>query len=130
MEKLMLTVIVVLSMSLAAFASNTNATQFNSNGGNIAIENADPHTKQFEDLMKILKEYEEELNKATTCEELDNADIAMFIKLMATAENKYPEEATPEENKEIMEYMNRLEVVSKQLGAKLGCKHEGDRDEE
>ena len=117
-------------MSLAAFASNANATQFNSNGSNIAIENADPHTKQFEDLMKILKEYEEDLNKATTCEELDNADIAMFIKLMATAENKYPEEATAEENKEIMEYMNRLEVVSKQLAAKFGCKHEGDRDEE
>ena len=130
MKKLMLTVIVVLSMSLAAFASNANATQFNSNGGNIAIEKADPHTKQFEDLMKILNEYEEDLKKATTCEELDNADIAMFIKLMATAENNYTEEATPEENKEIMEYMNRLEIESKQLGEKFGCKHEGDGDEE
>ena len=59
MKKLMLTVIVVLSLSLASFASNANATQFNSNGSNIAIENADPHTKQYEDIKKILDEYEE-----------------------------------------------------------------------
>lgn len=130
MKKLMLTVIVVLSMSLAAFANNANATQFNSNGGNIAIENADPHTKQYEDLKKILDEYQEDLKKATSCEELDNADIAMFIKLMATAENEYTEEATPEENQEIMEYMNRLEVESKLLQEKFGCKPAGDGDEE
>lgn len=130
MKKLLLTVIVVLSMSLAAFANNANATQFNNNGGNIAIENADPHTKQYEDLKKILDEYQEDLKKATSCEELDNADITMFIKLMATAENKYTEEATPEENQEIMEYMNRLEVESKTLQEKFGCKPQGDGDEE
>ena len=89
----MLTVIVVLSMSLASFASNANATQFNSNGSNIAIENADPHTKQYDDIKKILDEYEEAIKKATTCEELDNAELAMLFKLMALTENEYSEDA-------------------------------------
>ena len=131
MKKLMLTVIVVVSISLASFANNANATQFNRNGDNIeSVENDGPHTKQYEDLKKILDEYQEDLKNATSCEELDNADIAMFIKIMATAENNYPEEATPEENQEIMEYMNRLEIESKTLQEKFGCKPEGDGDEE
>ena len=132
MKKLMLTVIVVLSMSLASFASNANATQFNSNGSNIAIENADPHTKQYEDIKKILDEYEEEIKKATTCEELDNAELAMLFKLMALTENEYTEDATPEEGKEIQERMNRLEIEAQKMQQKWGCEpeEEGDTDGE
>ena len=93
----MLSVIIILSMSLASFA-NANANQFSSNGSQIeSIENADPHTKQYQDMKKILDEYEQEVKKATTCEELDNAAIAMFVKLMATTENTYDQEMTPEE---------------------------------
>ena len=118
MKKLMLTVIVVLSMSLASFASNANATQFNRIGSNIAIENADPHTKQYEDIKKILDEYEEAIKKATTCEELDNAELAMLFKLMALTENEYSEDATPEEGKEIQERMNRLEIEAQKMQQK------------
>ena len=128
MKKLMLTVIVVLSMSLAAFANNVNTTQFNGNGGNIAIEKADPHTKQYEDIKKILDEYEQEIKKATTCEELDNAELAMLFKLMALAENEYTEDATPEEGKEIQERMNRMEIEVQQLKQKWGCEPEGEGD--
>ena len=125
MKKLMLTVIVALSMSLAAFASNTNATQFNSNGGNIAIENADPHTKQYEDMKKVLDEYEQDLKKATTCDDLDRAELAMLFKLMALTENSYTEDATPEETKEIQEMMERLESDSQKLKQQWGCEPEG-----
>lgn len=124
----MLTVIVVLSMSLAASANNVNTTQFNGNGGNIAIEKADPHTKQYEDIKKILDEYEQEIKKATTCEELDNAELAMLFKLMALAENEYTEDATPEEGKEIQERMNRMEIEVQQLKQKWGCEPEGEGD--
>ena len=115
-------------MSLAASANNVNTTQFNGNGGNIAIEKADPHTKQYEDIKKILDEYEQEIKKATTCEELDNAELAMLFKLMALAENEYTEDATPEEGKEIQERMNRMEIEVQQLKQKWGCEPEGEGD--
>ena len=130
MKKLMLTVIVVLSMSLAASANNVNTTQFNGNGGNIAIEKADPHTKQYEDIKKILDEYEQEIKKATTCEELDNAELAMLFKLMALAENEYTEDATPEEGKEIQERMNRMESDVQKLRQQWGCELEENGGEE
>lgn len=126
MKKLMLTVIVVLSMSLAAFASNANATQFNSNDVTIeSIDNADPHTKQYEDMKKVLDEYEQDLKKATTCDDLDRAELAMLFKLMALTENSYTEDATPEETKEIQEMMERLESDSQKLKQQWGCEPEG-----
>ena len=129
MKKLMLTVIVVLSMSLASFANNTNATPFNSNDITIeSVDNADPHTKQYEDMKKVLDEYEQDLKKATTCDDLDRAELAMLFKLMALTENSYTEDATPEETKEIQEMMERLESDSQKLKQQWGCEPEGNGD--
>ena len=132
MKKLILTVIVGLSMSLASFANNANATQFSSNDGNITIEKADPHTKQYEDIMVILDQYEQDIKKATTCEELDNAELAMLFKIMALTENNYTEDATPEETKEIQERMNNMEIEVQKLKQQWGCapEEEGDTDGE
>ncbi|MBQ4398743.1 MAG: hypothetical protein II829_04050 [Bacteroidales bacterium] len=130
MKKLMLSVIIVLSMSLASFA-NANANQFSSNGSQIeSIENADPHTKQYQDMKKILDEYEQSVKKATTCEELDNAAITMFVKLMATTENTYDQEMTPEEGEEIEKQMNRIDIDVKQKQQQMGCEPEGEGGEE
>lgn len=129
MKKLMFTAIVVVSISLASFANNANAMQCNSNGSNIeSIEKAGPHTKQYEDIMKILDEYEQTIKKVTSCEELDNAELAMLFKLMALTENKYSEDATPEENKEIQERMNRMEIEVQKLQQQFGCETEGEGD--
>jgi len=133
MKKLMLTVIVVLSMSLASFANNANSTPFNSNDVTIeSIDNADPHTKQYEDMKKVLDEYEQDLKKATTCDDLDRAELAMLFKLMALTENSYTEDATPEETKEIQEIMERLEIDAQKLKQQWGCEPEGnvESDEE
>ena len=122
----MLSVIFALSMSLASFA-NANANQFSSNGSQIeSIENADPHTKQYQDMKKILDEYEQSVKKATTCEELDNAAIAMFVKLMATTENTYDQEMTPEEGEEIEKQMNRIDIDTKQKQQQWGCEPESE----
>ena len=130
MKKLMLSVIIVLSMSLASFA-NANANQFSNNGSQIeSIENADPHTKQYQDMKKILDEYEQSVKKATTCEELDNAAITMFVKLMATTENTYDQEMTPEEGEEIEKQMNRIDIDVKQKQQQMGCEPEGEGGEE
>ncbi|MBO6024489.1 MAG: hypothetical protein J6P83_06515 [Bacteroidales bacterium] len=129
----MLTVIVVLSMSLASFANNANSTPFNSNDVTIeSIDNADPHTKQYEDMKKVLDEYEQDLKKATTCDDLDRAELAMLFKLMALTENSYTEDATPEETKEIQEIMERLEIDAQKLKQQWGCEPEGnvESDEE
>lgn len=126
----MLSVIIVLSMSLASFA-NANANQFSNNGSQIeSIENADPHTKQYQDMKKILDEYEQSVKKATTCEELDNAAITMFVKLMATTENTYDQEMTPEEGEEIEKQMNRIDIDVKQKQQQMGCEPEGEGGEE
>ena len=133
MKKLMLTVIVVLSMSLASFANNANSTPFNSNDVTLeSIDNADPHTKQYEDMKKVLDEYEQDLKKATTCDDLDRAELAMLFKLMALTENSYTEDATPEETKEIQEIMERLEIDAQKLKQQWGCEPEGnvESDEE
>ena len=118
-------------MSLVSFANDVNAKMFNSNGSNIeSIENADPHTKQYEDIIKILDEYEQDIKKATTCEDLDKAEIAMLLKVMALAENSYTEEATPEESKEIQERMNRIESDVQKLQQQWGCALEENGGEE
>ncbi len=129
----MLTVIVVLSMSLASFANNANSTPFNSNDVTIeSIDNADLHTKQYEDMKKVLDEYEQDLKKATTCDDLDRAELAMLFKLMALTENSYTEDATPEETKEIQEIMERLEIDAQKLKQQWRCEPEGnvESDEE
>ena len=117
-------------MSLASFA-DANANQFSSNVSQIeSVENADPHTKQYQDMKKILDEYEQEVKKATTCEELDNATITMFVKLMATTENTYDQEMTPEEGEEIEKQMNRIDIDIKQKQQQMGCEPEGEGGEE
>ena len=122
----MLSVIIVLSMSFASFA-DANANQFSSNGSQVeSIENADPHTKQYQDMKKILDEYEQSVKKATTCEELDNATITMFVKLMATTENTYDQEMTPEEGEEIEKQMNRIDIDTKQKQQQWGCEPESE----
>ena len=122
----MLSVIIVLSMSLASFAS-ANANQFSSNVSQIeSVENADPHTKQYQDMKKILDEYEQSVKKATTCEELDNATITMFVKLMGTLENTYDQEMTPEEGEEIEKQMNRIDIDTKQKQQQWGCEPESE----
>lgn len=131
MKKLMLTAIVVISMSLASFANNANALQVNSNGSTIeCIENDGPHTKQYEDMKKILDEFEQAIKETKSCEDLDNAELAMLFQVLAMTENTYDEDMTPEEGQLIQEQMNRIDVETKQMRNQLGCKSEGEGGQE
>lgn len=131
MKKLLLTAIVVVSISLASFANNANVTPFNNNGSNIeSIKNAGPHTKQYEDMKKLLDEFEQDVKDAKSCEDMDNAEMAMLFKILGTAENTYDEEMTPEEEKELQEQMNRIDVKSKQLRMQFGCETGEEEEEE
>lgn len=129
MKKLLLTAIVVVSISLASFANNANVTPFNNNGSNIeSIKNAGPHTKQYEDMKKVLDEFEQDLKNATSCEDLDKAEMAMLFKILATTENTYDEEMTTEEGEELQEQMNRIDIETKKLEKQWGCENRGEEE--
>lgn len=131
MKNLLLTAIIVVSMSLASFANNANAIQFNKNGGNVeCIDNAGPHTKQYEDMKKILDEFEQAIKEMKSCEDLDNAELAMLFQILALTENNYDEDMTAEEGQEIQEQMNRIDVETKKMQMQLGCESEGEGGQE
>ena len=64
MKKLLLTVLTILTMSLASFG-----------------ENGAPHTKVFNDLKGILEKYYQSVNKAQTCDELVHAMTECILEM-------------------------------------------------
>ena len=122
MKKLLLTTIVVISMSLASFAGNANATTLNANSDNIeSIEKAKPHTQQYKDMKKILDEFEQDVKKAQSCEDLETAALSFYFKLMAAAENEYEEDLTAEEDEELTNQLDRLDNRVTKLQEQWGC---------
>ena len=131
MKKLLLTAIVVLSMSLASFADNGSASPFNYFGNDTeSIEKVKPHTQQYQDIKKILDEYEQEVNNAKTCDELESAAMNMFLKLLATTENEYKEDMTKEEEEELSAMMDKIDKKVTQLQKQWGCETEDDEEAE
>lgn len=122
MKKLLLTTIAVISMSLVSFAGDVNVTLFNANGDNTeTIEKAKPHTQQYKDIKEILDEFEQDVNKAKSCEELEDAQLTMFIKLMGLVEKEYEEDLTSEEDEELTGQMNRIDQKVTKLQEQWGC---------
>ena len=118
-------------MSLASFAGNANATTLNANSDNIeSIEKAKPHTQQYKDMKKVLDEYEQAVKKAQSCEDLENATLAMFFQIMGVAGNEYDEEMTEEENEELSDLADRIEDRVTSLQEQWGCKTDEADDEE
>lgn len=129
MKKLLLTTIAVISMSLVSFAGNVNVTTFNTNGNNTEyIAKTAPHTQQYQDIKKILDDFEQEINNVKTCEELDNAQLSMLFKLMGLAEKEYKEELTPEEEKELNDQMQRIDNKTTNLQKQWGCETEEETE--
>lgn len=129
MKKLTIIVLTIFGMALASYAGNVTNTQFSGNGDNTTIEIAKPHTQQFKDMKEVLDAYEQAVQKAASCEDLDNAAIAMFIQLMTVAENEYDEEMNSEEEKELSEQMDRIEKKVNTLEEKWGCQPEEEEEE-
>ena len=134
MKKTMLTLIVVVSISLASFAYNANAKQFNSNGDHIeSIENASPHTKQYRDIKEVLDRYERDIKGATSCEDLSEAEDSFYSSLLIMQfddEYDYEESElmTDEESLELEEQGSRIDNLIAQKMEQFGC--QSDLDEE
>ena len=123
MKKLTLIAFTILGMTLASYASNGFIPQQNADNDGVAVEQAKPHTKQYQDMKKLVDEYEQAVKKATNCEELDNADMAFIFSIFGLVEKEYAEDEqlTDEEDKELSDQMDRISKKQEQLKKEWNC---------
>lgn len=132
MKKLTLITIAILGIALASFGSNSLTALTNTDNNSSVIEKVKPHTKQYQDMKKIFDEYEEAVNKATSCDDLDNASIAFFVKILSLIEVEYKESEllTEQEEQELNEMTDRIERKIESLKMKWNCPVEEEEEEE
>ena len=131
MKKLTLITIAILGIALASFGSNSSTALTNTDNNSSVIEKVKPHTKQYQDMKKIFDEYEEAVNKATSCDDLDNASIAFFVNILSLIEVEYKESEllTEQEEQELNEMTDRIERKIESLKMKWNCPVEEEEEE-
>ena len=132
MKKLTFIAITILGMALASYAGNGFIPQQNANNDGVAVEQAKPHTKQYQDMKKLVDEYEQAVKKATNCEELDNADMAFIFSIFGLVEKEYAEneQLTEEEDQELSDQMDRISKKEEQLKKEWNCPTDEDEEAE
>ena len=132
MKKLTLIAFTILGMALASYAGNGFIPQQNANNNGVVVEKAKPHTKQYQDMKKLVDEYEQAVKKATNCEELDNADMAFFFSIFGLVEKEYAEneQLTEEEDQELSDQMDRISKKEEQLKKEWNCPTDEDEEAE
>lgn len=133
MKKLTLIAFTILGMALASYAGNSFVPQQNANNDGVAVEQGKPHTKQYQDMKKLVDEYEQAIKKATNCEELDNADLAFIFSIFGLVEKEYAEneQLTEDEDQELSDQMDRVSKKADQLREEWNCPtDEGEGEEE
>lgn len=105
MKKTMLTALVLIAATLASFAQQSKA---------------------YQDAKKITDAYEQSVNKAKSCEALDDASINFFIQLMGLVEVEYTEseEMTEKENQLLEEQIERIGDKVNSLKQQFECPEE------
>ena len=132
MKRLTLIAITILGMALASYAGNGFIPQQNANNNGVVVEKAKPHTKQYQDMKKLVDEYEQAVKKATNCEELDNADMAFIFSIFGLVEKEYAEneQLTEEEDQELSDQMDRISKKEEQLKKEWNCPTDEDEEAE
>ncbi len=133
MKKLTLLVITILGFALASYANNGFAMQQNaSKDGIMSVEKAKPHTKQYQDMKKLIDQYEQDVNKASTCEELDDASLELVLGIFSLVDVEYDEDEqlTEQEEKEINEQFEKATQKASQLKEQWGCEDDEEEEEE
>ena len=132
MKKLTLIVLTILGIALASYGNNSMATQQNTfdNGG--VVEKAKPHTKQYQDVKKFVDKYENAVNKASSCDELDDAQIEFYVNLLTLIEIDYDDDdlLTEEEDQELSDRVDRINNKVESLQKKWACPTEEEDAEE
>lgn len=106
MKKIMLTAVALIAMVTFTFGQS----------------------KEYLDAKKIIDAYEQNVNKATSCEELENASLDFFIQLLGLMDMEYTasEEITEKENNMIVDQTNRIEAKYESLQKQWNCQTEED----
>lgn len=133
MKKLTLIVLTILGIAFASYGSNIMATQQNTFGNGSVVEKAKPHTKQYQDIKKFVDTFENAVNKASSCDDLDNARIEFYVNLLSLIEIDYDDDdlLTEEEDQEISDRVDRINSKVESLQKKWACPiEENDVDED
>ena len=132
MKKLTLITIAILGIAFASFGSNSLAIRQNVNDNGIAVEKAKPHTKQYQDVKKFVDKFENAVNKASSCDELDDAQIEFYVNLLTLIEIDYDDDdlLTEEEDQELSNRVDRINDKVEALQKKWDCPVEEDDAEE
>lgn len=110
MKKIMLTVLVLIAASLVSYAQ---------------------YSKAYNDLKKIADIYEQNVNNAKSCEELDNASINFFIQVMGLVEVEYDEseDMTEKEDELFEEQIDRITNKVDSMKQQFDCPIEEEEEE-
>lgn len=110
MKKILLTALVLIATSLVSYAQ---------------------YSKAYNDAKKITDAYEQSVNNAKSCEELDNASINFFIQLMGLVEVEYTEseEMTEKENELLEEQIDRITNKVESMKQQFDCPIEEEEEE-
>ena len=132
MKKLTLFALIILGIAFASYGNNIMATQQNTFDNGSVVEKAKPHTKQYQDVKKFVDKYENAVKKATSCDELDDAQIEFYVNLLSLIEIDYADNEilTEEEDQELSDRVDRINDKVELLQKKWACPIEEDDAEE
>lgn len=107
----MLTALVLIATSLVSYAQ---------------------YSKAYNDAKKITDAYEQSVNNAKSCEELDDASINFFIQLLGLVEVEYDEseEMTEKENELLEEQIDRITNKVESMKQQFDCPIEEEEEVE
>lgn len=110
MKKILLTALVLIATSLVSYAQ---------------------YSKAYNDAKKITDAYEQSVNNAKSCEELDDASINFFIQLLGLVEVEYDEseEMTEKENELLEEQIDRITNKVESMKQQFDCPIEEEEEE-
>ena len=116
MKKLFTTAVVLLALAVTSYASNSNALI--SHDGDIK-----PHTQQYQDLMEILNEYEQEFKNFQSCHDIAEPVYMCLERLREFANIEYAEDKkfTQEEVIELNDQLVRLNAALLRLQEQWDC---------
>ncbi len=126
MKKLILTAMAIVAMAFT-FADMSYASPICNNDGNLAIiENARPHTKEYIATKKIIDKYEQDIKKASSCEDLDKAEeelFTAFLLFIFDEDNDFEEseKLTDEESDELDAKLNQVNELKEKKAEQFGC---------
>lgn len=111
MKKIMLTALVLIATSLVSYAQ---------------------YSKAYNDAKKITDAYEQSVNNAKSCEELDDASINFFIQLLGLVEVEYTEseEMTEKENELLEEQIDHITNNVESMKQQFDCPIEEEEEVE